>query len=143
MCIRDSPTSARWWAFTPVTSGVYNINSCDQAPNTNNDTRVTIHTGTCGGLALYTADDDGCGAPVTFDSYVDAYLQAGNTYYMEWDNAWGVNTAHTWSLTGPVAPVLGDVCTDAIALPMGPTCTNTLVTSAGATAETPSCAAGR
>ena len=137
-----APTSARWWTYTPAATGVYNISSCGQVPNTNNDTRVSIHTGTCGGLALYTADDDGCSAPVTFDSYVDAYLQAGTTYYMEWDNAWGVNTAHTWSLTGPAAPILGDVCTDAIPLTMAPACANTLVSSLGATAETPSCAAG-
>jgi hypothetical protein len=136
------PTSARWWAYTPATTGVYNINSCGQAPNTNNDTRVTVHTGTCGGLSLYTADDDGCGAPATFDSNVDAYLQSGTTYYIEWDNAWGVNTAHTWSLTGPNAPVAGDFCSGAIPLTMSATCTNTLVSSAGATAESPSCAAG-
>ena len=137
-----APTAARWWAFTPASSGVYNISSCGQAPVTNNDTRVTLHTGACGGLSLYTADDDGCVAPVTFASTVDAFLAGGTTYYIEWDNAWGVNAGHTWSLTGPAAPILGDVCTDAIPLTMGATCANTLVTSAGATAEAPSCAAG-
>lgn len=137
-----APTAARWWAFTPASTGVYNVSSCGQSPNTNNDTRVSIHTGTCGGLSLYTADDDGCSTPVTFDSNVDAYLQAGVTYYIEWDNAWGVNAGHTWSLTGPAAPILGDVCTDAIPLTMAATCSYTLVSSAGATAETPSCAAG-
>ena len=137
-----APTSARWWTYTPATTGVYRINSCEQAPNTNNDTRVTLHTGTCGGLTLLTADDDGCGTPITFDSDVNAYLQAGITYRIEWDNAWGVNTGHTWSLTGPSAPILGDVCTDAIPLTMSATCTNTLVSSLGATATEPSCAAG-
>ncbi len=137
-----APTSARWWAFTPASSGVYNISSCAQSPVTNNDTRVTVHTGTCGGLALYQADDDGCAAPVTFASDLNVFMAAGTTYYIEWDNAWGVNAAHTWSLTGPAAPVLGDVCTDAIGLTMGASCVNTLVSSAGATAETPSCAAG-
>ena len=137
------PTAAKWWSFTPVSTGVYEINSTDQAPLLNNDTRVSIHTGACGSTVLYSADDDG-GPPgvTTFNSKVSVLMNAGVTYRIEWDNAWGVNAGHTWSLIGPAAPILGDVCTAAIPLTMTATCTNTLVSSAGATAETPSCAAG-
>lgn len=134
-------TAARWWAFTPATTGVYTLSSCDQAPATNTDTRVMVHTGACGGLTLLAADDDGCASPVTFASNLTTLMLAGTTYYIEWDNAWDSN-GHTWSLTGPVAPILGDLCTDAIPLTMSATCTNTLVSSAGATSTEPSCAAG-
>ncbi len=137
-----APTSARWWSFTAATTGVYNISSCAQAPVTNNDTRVSVHTGGCGGLSLYSADDDGCAAPVTFASDLNLLMVAGTTYLIEWDNAWGVNTGHTWSLTGPTPLILGDVCSDAIPLTMSPACSNTLVSSLGATASEPSCAAG-
>lgn len=135
-----APTAARWWTFTPASSGIYTIESCAQAPVTNTDTRVSIHTGSCGSLSFLLGDDDGCTTP-TFASSLPIFLNAGTTYYIEWDNAWN-SAGHTWSITGPVAPIPGDECTTALPLTMSPTCSYTTASTAGASVSTPSCAAG-
>jgi len=81
--ISGNATHARWYTFTPALTGQYTIGS---AGFTSVDTRLSIHTGTCGNLTCYARNDDVDGG--SFASRVTDCFNAGTTYYIEWDNHW-------------------------------------------------------
>ncbi len=90
--ISGNATHARWYTFTPVVSGEYTIGS---AGLTSVDTRLSIHTGSCGDLACYASNDDVGGG--SFASQVTECFTAGTTYYIEWDNRWSTSSFN-WSI---------------------------------------------
>ncbi len=100
--ISGNATHARWYTFTPAVSGNYTITS---ALHTSVDTRLSVHTGTCGDLTCFVSNDDvGSGS---FASEVTADFDAGTTYYIEWDNRWS-SLGFNWSIIFYcISPVTG------------------------------------
>ncbi len=72
---------SEWYSFTPDQNGMMTVSSCDL---TTEDTRLWIYTGECGfgSLELVAFNDDSC----DLQSFVAMQVQAGTTYYIEWDN---------------------------------------------------------
>lgn len=68
---------AKWYTFTPSSSGFYTVSSCD---NTGIDTRLFMFTGTCASLTNIASNDDDCGSNET-ETY---NMTGGVTYFIEW-----------------------------------------------------------
>lgn len=102
-------TNADWFSFDPVTAGYITVQSClDGAA----DTRVHIHTGSCGTLTTLGSDDDGCpqGYPPGNSLLANVPVTPGNLYFIEWDDRWD-DGAFTWELIfhtcpAPVPPAI-------------------------------------
>jgi len=103
---------AVWYSFTPSSVGNLTISSCGGGA----DTRLWIRSGTCGALTEVATNDD---TPGCFSTGTNAWaskvenlpLQAGVTYYFEWDDVWGDPTplpAFGWSFTFTAIPNNGD-----------------------------------
>lgn len=73
---------SEWYAFTPDEDGMMTVSSCAL---TDEDTRLWIYTGDCGieNIQLFANDDDGCGLQSLL---MDMEVDAGTTYYIEWDS---------------------------------------------------------
>jgi len=102
-------TAARWYKYTPATSGMLQISSCSGGA----DTRLWIWSGTCGNLQAVANNDDfaGCistGASEYASRIQNLILLAGATYYFEWDNYWE-NTSFSWSFSYSALPNNNDV----------------------------------
>jgi len=82
---------AAWYKFTPPTTGNITIESCNQNVNT----RLNVHTGTCGNLILtYTSDDDcsaGGGLGNVASSISNIPVVANTPIFIEWDDKWSNN----------------------------------------------------
>jgi hypothetical protein len=74
-----------WYTYTPSANGLLTISS-NVAGNTNDDTRLSIFTGTCGDLSCYAYNDDA--ASDNFLSEATFPVESGVTYYISWDNYW-------------------------------------------------------
>lgn len=79
---------ARWFRYTPSSSGVLTITSDIAANPGSADTRLSLLTGSCSGTwTCVTANDD-----VSSSNYRSALtniaVTAGTTYYILWDNNW-------------------------------------------------------
>lgn len=103
-----SATAAGWYAFTPSSNGILNINSCSGG----SDTRLWIWSGVCGSLTPVANNDDfpGCistGTTAYASKIENVILMAGTTYYFEWDNVWEA-TGFTWSFTFTALPMNND-----------------------------------
>ena len=84
-----------WYSYTPTESGVITVSSCGG----DSDSRVWIFSGDCDNIAVVGINDDRCeqsnGDP--YASYKEAYVEAGTTYYIMWDDRWdGLN--FKWNL---------------------------------------------
>ncbi|NNE27570.1 MAG: hypothetical protein HKN09_12070, partial [Saprospiraceae bacterium] len=78
---------ADWFYFTPNQDGTISLASCGEGE----DTRVWIHTGTCGNLSYQAFSDDDCdmGSGSNYASeIIDFAVAAGTKYYIEWDDRW-------------------------------------------------------
>jgi hypothetical protein len=100
--------TAGWYAYTPTSNGILNINSCSGG----SDTRLWIWSGTCTALTAVANNDDFAGCISTgIDPYAskieNVILMAGTTYYFEWDNWWEA-TGFTWSFTFAALPANND-----------------------------------
>ena len=103
-----SATAAGWYAYTPTSNGILNINSCSGG----SDTRLWIWSGACAALAPIANNDDftGCistGTNAYASKIENVILMAGTTYYFEWDNVWEA-TGFTWSFTFAALPANND-----------------------------------
>jgi hypothetical protein len=101
-------TAAGWYAYTPTSNGILNINSCSGG----SDTRLWIWSGTCTALVAVANNDDfaGCistGTNAYASKIENVILMAGTTYYFEWDNVWEA-TGFTWSFTFAALPANND-----------------------------------
>ena len=105
---QTTATAAGWYAYTPTSNGILNINSCSGG----SDTRLWIWSGTCTALTAVANNDDFAGCISTgtsaFASKIEnVILIAGTTYYFEWDNVWEA-TGFTWSFTFAALPANND-----------------------------------
>lgn len=89
-----SADHARWFTFTPAQSGEYRIGSSGL---TSADTRLSIYTGNCGSLTCFASNDDANGE-ADRASEVTTCLQAGVTYYIEWDDSWSI-ASFNWNIS--------------------------------------------
>ncbi len=110
-----SATAAGWYAYTPTSNGILNINSCSGG----SDTRLWIWSGTCTALSPIANNDDfaGCistGTSAYASKIENVILLAGTTYYFEWDNVWEA-TGFTWSFTFAPLPANNDAGITAVA----------------------------
>lgn len=105
---QTTATAAGWYAYTPTSNGILNINSCSGG----SDTRLWIWSGACTALAPIANNDDftGCistGTNAYASKIENVILMAGTTYYFEWDNVWEA-TGFTWSFTFAALPANND-----------------------------------
>ena len=105
---QTTATAAGWYAYTPTSNGILNINSCSGG----SDTRLWIWSGTCTALTAVANNDDfaGCissGTSAYASKIENVILMAGTTYYFEWDNVWEA-TGFTWSFTFAALPANND-----------------------------------
>lgn len=105
---QTTATAAGWFAYTPTSNGILNINSCSGG----SDTRLWIWSGTCTALTAVANNDDFAGCISTGTSpyaskIENVILMAGTTYYFEWDNVWEA-TGFTWSFTFAALPANND-----------------------------------
>jgi len=84
-------TNAQWFEFTPPADGQIDVTACATATT---DTRLTIHSGTCGALTLEVGADDVCGLT---SEVLALPVIGGTTYYIEWDDRWDATT-FDWEL---------------------------------------------
>ena len=103
-------TLARWYKFTPAGPGTITVSSCGGG----SDTRLFVYSGACGALSWVAENDDDCEVSAGGDPYAsrvtDLVVEAGITYYFEWDSRWSAD-AFGWDLsfvplTTPVAITL-------------------------------------
>ncbi len=94
--------NADWYAFTPPVEGFLSVWSCGSQV----DTRVHIHSGDCGSLNLLGSDDDGCpeGYPPGSSLLANIPVQAGITYYIEWDDRYATD-GFTWTMDLHACPI--------------------------------------
>jgi len=102
-------TAARWYKYTPSTSGMLQISSCSGGA----DTRLWIWSGTCGNRQAVANNDDFAGCISSGSSEYASRIQnlillAGVTYYFEWDNYWE-NTSFSWNFSYSALPNNNDV----------------------------------
>lgn len=84
LCFGTGGTNADWYVYTATVDGFIEVSSCSSGGI---DTRLSVHTGTCGALTCLVSDDDGCNA--TFSSVVaNVPITQGTDYYIEWDDRW-------------------------------------------------------
>jgi hypothetical protein len=100
--------TAGWYAYTPTSNGILNINSCGGGA----DTRLWVWSGSCGALTPVANNDDfaGCistGTTAYASKIENIIVTTGNTYYFEWDNQWEA-TGFTWNFTFTALPMNND-----------------------------------
>lgn len=100
--------NADWYAFTPVVDAFLSLWSCGSQV----DTRLFLHTGACGTLALVDSDDDGCpeGYPPGSSFLANVPVTAGTTYYIEWDDRYSAD-GFDWQLQLHGCPIAVPVIT--------------------------------
>jgi hypothetical protein len=84
----DDPIYGIWYSFTPDVSGEIKI-TADLAQNitpNSTDTRLSVFTGSCSNLVCYKNNDDT--STSVYLSSLTFPVQAGVTYYIQWDNYW-------------------------------------------------------
>lgn len=89
-------TNGDWYSFDPNDPGYITVTSCGDGVR---DTRVWVHTGSCGALTTIGGDDDGCptGYPPGNSLLANVPVTPGNLYFIEWDDRWS-GQGYTWEL---------------------------------------------
>lgn len=91
VCPDNSNTAQKgeWYKYTPSSDYFVTINS-NLSQNSGKDTRLHVYSGTCANLQCIAGNDDsGSGS---FLSTATFSAQAGQTYYIAWDNYWNVTS---------------------------------------------------
>lgn len=86
----DIGINAKWYKLTPSTNGVVFISSNFEV-NAGINTRLSVMTGSCGSLTCFAENDDF--NPLAIDnrlSTVQIAVQAGITYFIQWDSRWDI-----------------------------------------------------
>lgn len=113
----DGAEKGYWFTYTPAEDGIISIASC----NGGADTRGWIFVGECHDLDIVGVNDDQCdqGDGNDYASYREAYVTAGNTYYILWDNAWS-SSGFDFELSFTTEPgTPGNFCQTAISIQPG------------------------
>lgn len=83
---------AIWYKYTPTSNGEITISS-DLAANNGttytDDTRISIFKGTCTTLTCIGSNDDV--SATNYKSTITVPVASGVTYYIQWDNYWGLD----------------------------------------------------
>ena len=90
-------TGASWHYFVPTNDGTINISSCEEGQ----DTRFSVHTGSCGSLTTCVAQrDDDCTMGPGLNNFASEIqglaVTAGDTVFIEWEDRW-TQTTHNWT----------------------------------------------
>lgn len=106
-CIGANGTApnARWWSYTATADGEVTLNSDMFQSTGNDDTRVSVFTGTCGALSCYAGADDVDGA--NYLTTLTFPVQTGTTYYIQWDDRWldtGFDFEFTFAVVDCIMP---------------------------------------
>ncbi len=105
--------NARWFTYTATGTGVLTASACGAVNTGNNDTRLTIHGGACGGLTVLASSDDACtwsGGGSAFASTASVFVNNGQQVFIEWDDRWNP-AGFNWELTfAPCTPDPADLC---------------------------------
>ena len=120
LCFGGGATHADWYSYTPTADGTIDISAC----NGGADTRLSVHTGSCGSLTCLTSNDDACdlgNGGLYASELTNISVTAGTTYYIEWDDNWS-SSGFTWTLSYTPPP--------ACPAPANQTATNITATSA-------------
>jgi len=84
----NTASNGEWYRYTPTANYFVTVSS-NLTQNGSKDTRLHIYTGTCASLQCIAGNDDNGS---NFLSTASFSAQAGETYYIAWDNYWNVNT---------------------------------------------------
>ena len=77
--------NANWYNYTPSQSGIATIYSCIDGV----DTRLSVYSGSCGGIDCVAFSDDAeCGIGTQYASVVQFEVELGESYLVEWDDRW-------------------------------------------------------
>lgn len=111
--------AAQWFQYTPTADGWISISSCEGGA----DSRGWILRGDCNSLEIIGVNDDQCaieeGSDNLWASYREAVVQAGQTYYIMWDNVWD-DAGFDFTLTfNDTELVEGDFCESAAVIQPG------------------------
>ena len=90
----SNAVNADWYSFTAPQDGTISAYACNEGV----DTRMHIHTGSCGALTLVASSDDDCTSAGnnTYASEISNFsVQAGTEYFIEWDDRWS-SASFTW-----------------------------------------------
>ncbi|MGH1436373.1 MAG: T9SS type A sorting domain-containing protein [Lewinella sp.] len=111
--------AAQWFQYTPAADGWISISSCEGGA----DTRGWILRGDCNSLEIIGVNDDQCAVEAGSDnfwaSYREAVVQAGQTYYIMWEDVWD-DAGFDFELTfNDTELVEGDFCESAAVIQPG------------------------
>jgi hypothetical protein len=98
----SAASNGEWYRYTPSANYFVTISS-NLTQNGSKDTRLHIYSGTCGSLQCVAGNDDNGS---NFLSTASFSAQAGETYYIAWDNYWGVNTFDFELIEESTAPTI-------------------------------------
>lgn len=101
-----------WFRYTPSADYFVTVSS-NLAQNNNMDTRVHIYSGSCGNLQCIAGNDD---INSGFTSTAAFSVEAGETYYIAWDNYWNA-TSFDFEVTEVVTAPLVSFTTASISAP--------------------------
>ena len=106
-------THARWFTYTATGTGVLTASACGAVNTGNDDTRLTIHGGACGGLTMLASGDDECTwafGGSAFASTASVFVTNGQQVFIEWDDRWNP-AGFNWDLSfTPCTPDPADLC---------------------------------
>ncbi len=78
--------NAIWYSYTATANGEVTLSSDFLQTSGNDDTRVSVFTGTCAALTCYSGADDVSGT--NYLTTLTFPVQTGITYYIAWDDRW-------------------------------------------------------
>lgn len=105
----DGAEKGYWFRYVAPSDGVLSVSSCGGGA----DTRGWIFRGDCHDLAILGVNDDMCELTAGGDAYAsyrEAIVEAGETYYIMWDNAWETTGFEFTLSLSTDAPAEGDFC---------------------------------
>ncbi len=85
---------AIWYKYTATSNGEVTLSSnltANDGTSYTDDTRISAFKGTCSALTCIGSNDDISGS--NYLSTVTIPVASGQTYYFQWDNYWGLDTA--------------------------------------------------
>jgi hypothetical protein len=97
----NSAPNGEWFKYEPTADYFVTVTS-DLPQNNNEDTRLHIYSGTCGALTCLSGNDDDNG----FTSTATFNAEAGETYYIAWDNYWTASNFDFELLEQTIAPLV-------------------------------------
>ncbi|MFN3909257.1 MAG: T9SS type A sorting domain-containing protein [Flavobacterium sp.] len=83
------PANGKWYTFTTTSPGFMRVNTNIASNPVDGDSRISVFTGTCAALTCVAANDDV--SETNYLSDLEFVTTANTTYYIQFDNRWGVD----------------------------------------------------